>query len=139
VQISVAIEDLFARDGGDAFAGDDNSGEVHGIGGSYWDDGGAEAVAGGAERFDGFREGVLFPTEAGEKAAAADLAACFETAEDIEEIAPAGSVRLACDDVAEEDAVAGEEHPGRRFKSLIGAAGVLDGLLGDLGFVGLGR
>ena len=70
---------------------------------------GAVAVAGGAEGFDGFGEGVLLAAEAGDEAAAADLAAGFETAEDAEEIAPFGGVGFAGEEVAEEDAVAGEE------------------------------
>jgi hypothetical protein len=65
VQISVAIEDLLARDGGDAVAGDDDTGQVHGVGSGYRDDDRAVAGAGGAEGLDGFRESVLFAAEAG--------------------------------------------------------------------------
>ena len=124
---AVAVEDLFAGDGGDAVAGDDDAGEVDGVGGGYGDDGGAVAVTGGAEGVDGFGEGVLFAAEAGDEAAAADLAAGFEAAEDVEEIAPLGGVGLAGEEIAEEDAVAGEEKAGEGFEGGVGAAGLSDG------------
>jgi len=108
VEDAVLVEDLLVGDCGDAVAGDDDAGEVHGIGGSYRDDGGAVAGAGGAEGFDGFGESVLFAAEAGEEAAAADFAAGFETAENVEEVAPSGGVGFAGEEVAEEDAVTGE-------------------------------
>jgi len=126
VQISVAIEDLLAGDGGDAVAGDDDTGEVHGIGSGYRDDGGTVAGAGGAERFDGFGESVLFAAKAREEAAAADFAASFKTAKDVEEIAPFGGVGFAREKVAEENAVPGEELAGERFEGSVGAAGLLD-------------
>src|ERR1700687_3958746 len=105
MQIAVAVDDLLARDGWDAVAGDDDACEIDGIGGGYGDDGGALAVAGGAERLAGRRKGELLAAEAGDEAAAADLAAGFEAAKDAEEIAPAGGVGLAGEDVAEDDAV----------------------------------
>jgi hypothetical protein len=120
VEGAVAVDELFAGDGGDAVAGDDDAGEVHGIGGRDGDDGGADASAGGAEGFDGLGESVLFAAEAGEEAAAADLAAGFETAEDVEEVAPSGGVGLAGEKVAEEDAVTGEELAGEGFESGVG-------------------
>ena len=46
---SVAILDLFSGDGGDAVAGDDDAGEVHGVGCGYGDDAVLLAGAGGAE------------------------------------------------------------------------------------------
>ncbi len=95
MQIAVAVDDLFAGNCGDAVAGYDDAGEVGGVGGGYGDGCGALAVASGAERVDGLGEGELFATEAGDEAAAADLAAGFETAEDAEEVAPAGGVGLA--------------------------------------------
>ena len=127
---AVAIEDLLAGDGGNAVAGDDDAGEIHGVGGGDGDDGGAVAGAGGAERFDGFGKGVLFAAETGDEAAAANLAAGFETAEDVEEVAPSGGVRFAGEEVAEEDAVAGEELASEGFEGGVGAAGPLDGMLG---------
>ena len=133
VEGAVAVEDLFAGDGGDAVAGDDDAGEVHGVGGGDGDDGGAVAGAGGAEGFDGFGEGVLFAAEAGDEAAAANLAAGFEAAEDVEEIAPFGGVGLAGEEVAEEDAVAGEELAGEGFEGGVGSAGLLDCPLSELG------
>ena len=128
MQGAVAVEDLFSGDGGDAVAGDDDAGEVDGVGCGYGDDGGAVAVASGAEGVDGFGEGVLFAAEAGEEAAATDFAAGFETAEDVEEVAPTGGVGLAGEEVAEEDAVAGEELAGEGFEGGVGAAGLRDGL-----------
>ena len=117
---AVAVDELFAGDGGDAVAGDDDAGEVHGIGGRDGDDGGADAGAGGAQGFDGFGKSVLFAAETGEEAAAADLAAGFETAEDVEEVAPSGGVGFAGKKVAEEDAVTGEELAGEGFESGVG-------------------
>jgi hypothetical protein len=136
VKDAVAVEDLLARDCGDAVAGDDDAGEVHGIGSGDRDDGGAVAGAGGAEGFDGFGESVLFAAEAGDEAAAADLAAGFKTAEDIEEIAPFGGVGFAGEEVAEEDAVTGKELAGEGFEGGVGSAGLLDR---GLGFFGRGR
>jgi hypothetical protein len=139
VEDAVAVEELFAGDSGDAVAGDDDAGEVHGIGSGYRDEGGAVAGAGGAEGFDGFGESVLFAAEAGEEAAATDFAAGFETTKDVEEVAPFGGVGFAGEEVAEEDTVTGEELAGEGFESGIGSAGLFDCLLGKLGFVGFGR
>jgi len=132
VQIAVAIDDLFSGDGWDAVAGDDDAGKVNGIRSSQSDDGEAVASAGGAEGFDGCGEGVLLAAEAREEAAATDFAAGLQAAEDVEEVAPFWGVGLAGEQVAEEDAVAGEEHAGEGFEGCIGAAGLLDGLLGGL-------
>jgi hypothetical protein len=132
VQIAVSIDDLFARDGWDAVSGDDYAGEIDGICGSQGDDGGAVASAGGAEGFDGFGEGVLLAAEAGEETAAANFATGFEPAEDVEEIAPFGSVGLAGEEVAEEDAVTVQKHAGGGFEGCISVAGLLDRLLGGL-------
>ncbi len=68
--------------GGDAVAGDDDAGEVHGVGGGDLDDGVVGLLGLSAEGFDGFGEGELLAGEAGDEAAAADLAAGFEAAED---------------------------------------------------------
>ena len=132
------VEDLLAGDCGDAVAGNDNTGEVHGICGGYRDDGGTVAGAGGAKGFDGFGESVLFAAEAGEEAAAANFAAGFKAAEDVEEVAPFGGVGFAGEEVAEEDSIAGEELAGEGFEGGVGASGLLDGLLGELGLVDLG-
>jgi hypothetical protein len=130
VKNAVVVEDLLARDCGDAVAGDDDAGEVHGIGSGDRDDGGAVAGAGGAEGFDGFGESVLFAAEAGDEAAAADFAAGLETAEDIEEVAPFGGVGFAGEEVAEEDSVAGEELAGEGFESGVGLLRAQDSGLG---------
>ena len=87
----------------------------------------AVAGAGCAEGFDGLREGELFTAEAGDEAAATDFAAGFEAAEDAEEIAPFGDVGLAGEEVAEEDSVAVEEHPGGGLVGCVGAAGLFYG------------
>src|SRR5258708_6677682 len=126
MQIAVAVDDLFAGNGGDAVAGDDDAGEIGGVGGGYGDGCGALAVASGAEGVDSLGEGELLAAEAGDEAAAADLAAGFETAEDAEKVVPSGGVGLAGEEVAEEDAVAGEEYAGGGLECGIGAAGLLD-------------
>jgi hypothetical protein len=108
VQISVAIENLPAGDGGDTIARDDDTGQVHGVGSGYGDDGVAVAGACCTEGFDGFGESVLFAAEAGEEAASADLAAGLETPEDVEKVTPFWGVGFAREQVAEEDTVAGE-------------------------------
>src|SRR5947207_2916890 len=87
----------------------------------------------GAEGLDGLGECVLLAGETGEEAAGANLAAGFETAEDVEEVAPSGGVGFTGEKVAEEDAVAGEELAGKGFEGLIGAAGLLDRLFSELG------
>ena len=114
------VKDLLAGDCGDAVAGDDDAGEVHGIGSGYRDDGGAVAGASGAEGLDGFGQSVLFAAETGEEAAAADFAAGFETAKDVEEVAPFRGVGFAGEEVAEEDAVTGEELAGEGFEGGVG-------------------
>jgi hypothetical protein len=133
VEGAVVVEDLLARDCGDAVAGDDYTREVHGVGSGYGDDGRAFVGASRAEGLDGFGESVLFAAEAGEEAAAADFAAGFETAKDVEEVAPSGGVRFAGEEVAEEDAVTGEELAREGFEGGIGATGLLDCLFGELG------
>jgi len=130
---------LFAGDGGDSFAGKDDADEVERVGGGDVDDGGTLARAGGAEGFDGFRECELLAAEAGDEASAADFAAGFEAAEDVEEIAPLRGVGFADEEIAEEDAVAGEEHAGGGLEGGIDAAGAGDGgLLGGFGWDGRG-
>jgi hypothetical protein len=136
VKGAVEVEELFAGDGGDTVAGNDDAGEIHGVGGGDRDDGGTVAAAGGAKGFDGFGESVLFAAEAGEEAAAADLAACFEAAEDVEEVAPFGGVGFAGEEVAEEDAVTGEELTGEGFQGRVGAAGLFDCGWGSVEFFG---
>ena len=112
MQITVAIEDLSAGDGVNAFAGEDDAGEVGGVGSSNGNGSHTIAVAGGAERIDGGGQGELFATEAGDEAAATNFAARFEAAENAEQVAPFGSVGFAGEEIAEEDAVAGEQHAG---------------------------
>jgi hypothetical protein len=136
VTSAIAVENLFAGDGGDAVAGDDDAGEVHGVGGGDPDDSGAVAGAGGAERFHGFGQGVLLANEAGDEAASANLAASFEAAEDVEKIAPFRSVGFAGEEIAEENAVAREELTGEGFEGGIGAAGLLDDGRCDMEFFG---
>src|ERR1700733_7840048 len=123
MKVAVAVEELFAGDGGDSFARDNDAGQVHRVGGGDGDDGGAVAGAGGAEGFDGFGESVLLSAEAGEETAAADLAACFEPAKDVDEVAPFGGVGFAGEQIAEEDAVTGEELAGEGFEGGVGLFG----------------
>jgi hypothetical protein len=54
VEAAVAVEDLFAGDGGDAIAGDDDADQIHGVGRGDGDDSGAVSSAGGTEGLDGF-------------------------------------------------------------------------------------
>jgi hypothetical protein len=136
VERPVAVEKLFAWDSGDTVARDDDAGEVHGVGGRDGDDGGAVAGAGGSERLHGFGKSVLLAAETGDETAAANLAAGFETAEDVEEVAPFGGVGFAGEEVTEEDAVTGEELAGEGLESGVGAAGLFDR---DLSFFGRGR
>jgi hypothetical protein len=130
---AVAVEDLFAGDGGDAVARDNDADQIHGVGCGDGDDSGAVASTGRAEGLDGFRKGELFPAESGDEAAAADLASSFEAAENVEEIAPFGRVGFAGEEVTEEYPVAGEELAGEGFEGGVGTTGLLDGSLGELG------
>ena len=84
-------------------------------------------VAGVAEAVGGFGEGVLLAEGAGDEAAAADLAAGFEAAEDGEEVAPFGGVGFAGEELAEEDAVAAEEDAGVGVEGGVGWFGGGDG------------
>src|SRR4051794_41814762 len=69
-----------------------------------------------AHFFDGFGERELFAGDAGDEAAAADLAAGFEPAVAAGELAPRRGVRLAGEEAAEDDSVAAEERPGLRVE-----------------------
>ena len=135
---AVTEGDGAAGDGGDAGAGDEDADEVEGVS-SGEDEGGflisigGFACAGGvlsaglAEAVDDGGEGELLAEGAGDEAAAADLAASFETAEDGEEVAPLGGIGFADEEFAEEDAVAAEEYAGVGVECGVGAAGVVDG------------
>src|ERR1035438_9751526 len=79
---AVAVADFAAGDCGNALAGEDDAGEVERVGGGDGDLVGGGVVAGGMERCDGFGQGELLAAEACDEAAAADLAAGFEAAED---------------------------------------------------------
>ena len=83
--------------------------------------------AGFAEGVGGFGEGVLLAEGAGDEAAAADLAAGFETAEDGEEVAPLGGIGFAGEEFAEEDAVAAEKDAGVGVECGVGLFGGGDG------------
>ncbi len=124
--MTVAVANLLAGDGGDALAGDDDADEVDGVGGSYGDDVGGVVVTCSAYGFYGLGKSELLAAEAGDEAAATDFSAGFETTEDAEEIAPFRGVRLANEEVAEEDAVTGEEHSGCGFQGLVRAASLSD-------------
>ncbi len=97
-----------------------------GVGGGDVDNVAGFAIARGAERLNGLGQSVLFAAEAGDEAASADLAAGFEAAQDVEQIAPFGGVGLAGEQVAEEDSVASEEHTSGGFERGVVAAGLLD-------------
>ena len=114
---------MAAGDAGDSFARDDDAGEVHGVGGGDLDLYVRGLVSGGAEAFDCLGESELFAREAGDEAASAGFATGFEAAEDVEEVAPFGGVGLSGEEIAEEDAVAGEEHAGGGFVGGVECAG----------------
>src|SRR5438552_18772019 len=107
---AVAEDEGVARDGGDAGAGRDDASEVQGITGVEADDlAGALAAADAAEAIDRFRQAVLFADEAGDEASASDDASRFLSAEGAYDIAPWQCEVLACDEIAEDDAVAREQ------------------------------
>ncbi len=117
---------------------------LRGVSSGYGDCGlvgaGSVLVAGLAEAVGGFGEGVLLAERAGDKAAAADFAAGFETAEDGEQVAPPGGVGFACEEFAEEDAVAAEEDAGVGVEGSVGLPGRDDGgLRGGLGILRIPR
>ena len=99
-----------------------------------------------AKGVGGFGKGVLLAGDAVDEAATADLAAGFEATEDGGEVAPPGGVGLASEEVAEEDAVAGEEHAGGGLHRGIvevsafdaGFGGVGGGIFGVRGYGGVG-
>lgn len=128
---AVEEDDFAAGDGGDAVAGDQDAGEVEGVGGGYiygeLVGSGGVLGAGFAEGVDGFGEGILLAEGAGDEAATADLAAGFEATEDGEEIAPFGGVGLAGEELAEEHAVAAEEDAGVGVECSDGLFGRGDG------------
>jgi len=123
---TVAVADFAAGDGGDAVAGEDDADEVERVGGGYGDEVGGFAGAGRAERLDCFGEGELLAAEAGDEATATNFAAGFETAEDVEKLAPFWGVGFAGEEVAEEDPVAGQELAGEGFEGGVGLAGAGD-------------
>jgi hypothetical protein len=124
---AVAVADFATGDGRDALAGKNDADEVERVGSGDGDLLSRRLIAGRVQGCDGFGEGKLLTSEAGDEAAAADLAAGFEAAEDVEEVAPPGGVGFAGEEVAEEDAVAGEELAGKGFEGSVGAAGAGDG------------
>jgi hypothetical protein len=126
VETAVAVDHLFAGGGGDAVAGDDDTCEVNWVGGGYGDDGRTVAVPGRAEGVDCLRKGELLAAKAGDEAASANLSSGFESAQNAEKVAPAGSVGLACEKVADEDAVAGQQDAGGGLQRGVGAAGLFD-------------
>ena len=80
-----------------------------------------------AEAVYGFGEGVLLAEGTADEAAAADLAAGFEAAEDGEEVAPLGGVGFAGEELAEEDAIAAEEDAGVGVEGGVELLGGSDG------------
>lgn len=116
-----------AGGGGRAVAGNDDADEVGGIGRSDCHcDGGGFLFAGFTQRFDGLWKSKLFTLEAGNEAAAAHDAACFEAAEHTEELAPAGHGGFALQEVAEDDAIAPEQDESGGFDLLLSLFGFFD-------------
>ena len=63
-------------------------------------------AAGGADGVERFGHGELLADEAGDDAAATQLAAHLEPAVDAQEVPPGGRIGLALKEIAEDDAVA---------------------------------
>lgn len=124
VQAAIAIEDLSAGNGGHTIAGNDDADQIDGVSGGDRDDGSAVADTGGAKGLQGFRKGVLLAAEAGEETATTNLAACFEAAKNVQEIAPFRSVGFAGEEVAEENSIASEKLTRKGFQRGVGAAGL---------------
>src|SRR6185369_1954248 len=91
----------FTRCGRHPCAWNQDADEVQGVGSRHDRGfGGVVAAADGAEGFDGFGERELLADEAGDEAAAADLAARLEGAKGAEEDAPRWHARLAGEELA---------------------------------------
>jgi hypothetical protein len=109
---AIPVEDRIADHRRDAGAGRCDADQIERIGGRdahHLRDGAAHRPAEGAQALDRLGKRVLLADEAGHEAAAAHFAARFHPAERTEEIAPGRKGGLARDQIAEHDAVAGEE------------------------------
>src|SRR5690606_18056416 len=104
----------------DAVAREQRTREVHRIDGAHRD---ARAVvrlaAHLAEERDGLRQRELLARHADDEAPASDHAARFEAAQGAHHVAPRDRVRLPQREVAEDDAVPGEEHVRDRLGDLV--------------------
>src|SRR5204862_6368408 len=104
--------------------GGEDAEEVQGVGSRDGEQGAVLGLAAElAQLADGLGEGELLAGEAFDEAAAADLAAGFETTEDHHQVAPGEAQAFALEELAEDHAVAGEQR----------ARGALDGLAGGRG------
>src|SRR5690606_4179938 len=98
-------------DGGDARAGEENTGQVERVDRADTHVLAAlRLLADAAQRLEGFGERVLLADEAGHEAAAADGSPRLETAQRAQDLAPRDCERLLLHHVAEHDAVAFEEY-----------------------------
>ena len=100
---------------------EDDADEVAGVDGAEVDALAALlAAADGAERLDGLRQGVLLADEAGHEAAAAHLAARLQASQRPQDVAPGHGDALAGQEVAEDDAVAGQQDLGGPLGQILG-------------------
>ena len=110
---AVTEEDAVLWRCGDTVARGEDADEVERVGGADRDQ---LACLGLAARFakggDRFGEGVLLTGEAGDEAATADQALCFQPSVHAEQRVPRWQVAFAIEDAAEDDAPAVEEGPG---------------------------
>ena len=98
----------------------DDAREVERIGGGDQAPvGGGLGVAQVAQAGDGGLDSELFAADAGDEASAADFAAQLHTAEDAGQLPPGGRGGLAREEIAEEDAVAGEEEAAPAIEQLL--------------------
>ena|SRR5579875_211470 len=126
MQDAVAETDTFTGDRRDALAGNHDSDEIGRVGSCNRDDAIGVPMPCGAKRLDGFGQCELLAAEARDEAASTDLSARLKATQDADEIAPAWSVRLAREQIAEEYTVTGKKLAGEGFKRSIGATGLLD-------------
>lgn len=126
VQTAVAIDDLLARNSGDALSWHHDACEVGrvGSGNGNWHQ--TIAVTSCTQRIDGCGKRELLAAETGDEAAAADFTPRFQAAENAEKIAPPGGVGLTSEKIAEEDSITRKQHAGCGFESDISATSLLD-------------
>ena len=112
--------DFSAGHGGDPFRRSEDSMEIEGVGGGEGNGSGGLPLPGGAEEFHGLGEGELLSGEAGDKTAAADLAAQLQVTTGTNNVAPWDGNLFAPQEAALEQAVAPQKLPGGEFGQGLG-------------------